>query len=573
MNRLLTRMVLFFSSLILLAGAVLGFTIYRSSTGLVENSLGAQAQLVAENAARLIDSESYEELSVEAGETAYYTKLRSELNELREMNGLKYLYTLAKTEQDGKPVYYYVVDGAPLDVDPEDFSALGDTEENEYPHMVKAFAEGKTEIGELSNDPQYGATITAYVPIKNGAGELIGLVGADFDATNVFTLMDDNKKATLFITLSIIAAGIVLVFLMATYLTRPLIKLTSQVAKVREGDMTVVINTSRKDEIGHLANTFDQLVTNTRTVISKMRDNSEKLLTSSKGVSAHAKSTTEASRLIAASIQDASGGASIQVIRAADMSKAVVGMTHNMLRITESASIVSDVAQGTMEHTEHGNELIVQAMTEMESIHDTAAQMLEATRRLESRSGEIGEITTVMAGIAKQTNLLALNAAIEAAHAGVNGKGFAVVAEEVRKLATQSQNSATLIGELINAILEQTSQLSSDMESNARKVESGLHLVKDAGHAFQLIVTGLEQVNMQLQEVSSASEEVSAESEEVAASVDEMERISRQAAQHFEGIAVNSGAQIVSMDEVSTSAENIRSMSDELTSLNKRFIV
>jgi methyl-accepting chemotaxis protein len=573
LNRLLTRMVLFFSSLILLAGAVLGFTIYRSSTDLVENALGAQAQLVAENAAKQVDLEAYAKLTAAAGETEYYTQLRSQLNKMRETNGLKYLYTLAKTEKDGQPFYYYVVDGAPQDVAPEDFSALGAAEENEYPGMIQAFAEGEVQIGELTNDPEYGATITAYVPLKSKDGELLGVVGADFDATNVYALMDDNRKATLYVTLGIIAAGIVLVFLMASYLTRPLLKLTTQVAKVREGDMTVEIKTNRKDEIGHLASTFEQLVSNTRTVIRSMRDNSERLLQTSEGVSSHARSTTEASRLIAASIQDASGGANIQVIRAADMTKAVEGMTHSMLRITESATVVSDVAQETMEQTERGNELIVHAMSEMESIHLTAAQMLDATRRLESRSGEIGDITNVMASIAKQTNLLALNAAIEASHAGENGKGFAVVAEEVRKLATQSQISATQIGELITAILKQTRELSTDMESNTKKVESGLQLVKDAGGAFRSIVTGLEQVNVQLQEVSAASEEVSAESEEVAASVEEMERISRQAAQHFEGIATNSGAQMVSMDEVSTSAELIRAMSNELTSLNKRFIV
>lgn len=559
--------------LILLAGTVLGITIYRSSTGLVEQSLGAQAQLVAESAAKLVDVEAFAKLSVEGGETDYYFQLREQLNAMREMNGLKYVYTLGKSEQDGKAVYYYVVDGAPLDIDPEDFSALGDPEENEYPGMVATFEEGVPQIGELTNDSEYGATITAYVPLKNKAGELLGIVGADFDATNVYALMDDNRKATLYVTSGIIAAGIVLVFLLASYLTRPLLKLTSQVARVREGDMTVEIRASRKDEIGHLAHTFDQLVTNTRTVIRSMRDNSERLLHTSEGVTSHARNTTEAGRLIAASIQDASGGANIQVVRAADMTKAVEGMTNSMLRITESAAIVSDVAKETMDQTERGNELILHAMAEMEAIHVTASSMLAATKHLASRSGEIGEITNVMASIAKQTNLLALNAAIEASHAGENGKGFAVVAEEVRKLATQSQLSATQIGELISATLEQTAKLSSDMESNTQSVETGLHLVKDAGAAFRSIVTGLEQVNVQLQEVSAASEEVSAESEEVAASVEEMERISRLAAQHFEGIAANSGAQIVSMDEVSASAEQIREMSNELTSLNKRFIV
>lgn len=573
LNRLLTRMVLFYSCLILVAGAVLGFTIYRSSTGLVESSLGAQARLVAENAAKLIDTQQYAELSVEAGETEYYTKLRVQLNELREMNGLKYLYTLATKEQDGKSIYYYVVDGAPLDADGDDFSALGTIEENEYEGMIQAFEEGLPQTGELSNDSVYGATISAYVPIVNAEGKLLGIMGADFDATNIYALMDSNKKTTLYVALGIIAAGIILVILLASYLTRPLLQLTSQVAKVREGDLTVSIPLGRKDEIGQLAQTFQQLVANTRTVISMMRDNSERLHFTSIGVSEHALRTTEASRQVAASLQEASAGANTQVLRASDMTKAVDSVTHSMLRITESTGIVSEAANDTMDQTGQGHALIQQAVSEMEAVHDTAAQMLQATRRLESRSGDIEEITNVLSAIARQTDLLALNAAIEASHAGEHGKGFAVVAQEVRKLATQSQQSAAQIGELISTIVEQTALLSTNMEASTEKVGTGLQLVQEAGTAFESILSGLVTVNDQLQEVSAASEQVSAESEEVAASVEEMERISRKAAQHFEDIAANSSAQIVSMDEVSSSAETIRSMSTELTELNKRFVV
>lgn len=574
MNRLLTRMVIFFSSLIVLAGAILGYTIYGSATKLVENSLGAQAQLVAERAASLVDLEAYASLSAESGETEYYYELRSKLNALREMNGLKYLYTLAQTEsENGDKTYYYVVDGAPTDVAEDDFSPLGEPEVNHYPGMVKTFAEGKPQVGELTNDEEYGATITAYVPLLAKDGSMLGIVGADFDATNVYALMAENRRTTIYVTIGIIAAGMLLVVVLASYLTRPLIQLTSQVAKVREGDMTVEIPTHRKDEIGQLASTFQQLVTNTRTVIRSMRDSSERLLSASEDVSSHARSTAEASRLISASIHEASGGADIQVVRAADMTKAVESMTHSMLRITESAQVVADVAGDTMKQTTLGGELIVDVTEGMNAIHQSATKMLAATKHLESRSGEIGEITSVMADIAAQTNLLALNAAIEAAHAGENGRGFAVVAEQVRKLANQSQAFATQITAMIGDILQQTTVLSADMESNAVRVETGLQLVKDAGDAFRFIVNGLKQVNVQLQEVSAASEEVSAESQEVAASVEEMERISRQSAQHFGGIADNSGAQIVSMEEVRASSESMRAMSMELTSLHKRFIV
>ncbi|MFD0589899.1 methyl-accepting chemotaxis protein [Paenibacillus sp. GCM10027627] len=573
MNRLLTRMVLFFSCLIIAAVAVLGFTLYRSSMSLVENSLGAQAQLAAENAARLIDPVSYAQLKPEDGATEYYSELREKLNALREANGLKYLYTLAKGEENGNAYYYYMVDGAPADAAEGDFSPIGTREENEYPGMVQAFAEGEAHVGELSNDEEYGATITAYVPLIDDNGKMIGLIGADFDAATVYALMSNNTEKTVYIALGIVAAGILLVFLLASYLTNPLKRLTSHVAKVREGDMTVNIPVYRKDEIGHLALTFQQLVSNTRSVIRSMKESSEQLMEASEGVTEHAKSTTEASRDIAASIQEASGGARTQVSRAADMTKAMESMTGNMQRITESAAIVSDVAHETKQHSDRGHRLLHGATEEMEEIGRSAEEMLVATKELARRSDEIGEISTVMADIAEQTNLLALNAAIEAAHAGENGKGFAVVADQVRKLAAQSGAFAEKIAELVARTQEEASRLASGMENNSGKVRSGITVVKEASDAFHSIVGGLEQVSSQLQEVAAASQQVSAESEEVAASVEELELISRNAAQYFEGIAVSSSVQMVSMNEVSSSAELLKNMSNELNALNKRFIV
>jgi methyl-accepting chemotaxis protein len=385
--------------------------------------------------------------------------------------------------------------------------------------------------------------------------------------------MEANTNKTLIIALVIIAAGIALVIALANYLTRPLNQLTSTVAKVREGDMTVDIAIRRKDEIGHLAQTFQQLVSNTRTVIRSMRDNSERLLTASEGVSRHARNTTEASRQIAASIEEAASGAHIQVNRATDMTKAVESVARSMQRITESTGVVSEVAQETKDQSDRGKVLIANAVSEMEAIGEAANAMLAATKRLESRSGEIGGITAVLSDIASQTNLLALNAAIEAANAGEHGRGFAVVADQVRKLAAQSQTFAEQIAGLIEATQAETTRLSADMESNSEKVMTGIGIVKGAGEAFYAIVNGLDRVHAQLQEMSAASQEVSAESEEVAASVEEMERISRSAARHFQGIAASSGEQIVSMDEVAASAESLRGISNELDSLNKRFII
>ncbi|MEW9700025.1 methyl-accepting chemotaxis protein [Paenibacillus sp. SI8] len=572
MNSLLGRMVMFFSGLILLAGTILGFTMYEASTQLIENSMGLQAKAVAERAAKIIEVEAYSQLTPQSGETEYYSKLRAQLNELRETNGLKYLYTLAKIEKDAKATYVYIVDGAPKDAKGDDFSPLGKMEENQYPGMIEAFEKEHSTLGELTKD-EYGATITAYLPFKGKDGKVIGVIGADFDATAVYALMDSSRKTMIMIAIGILVVSIFIVFVLARYLMQPLKQLTSQVAKVREGDMTVTIQISRKDEIGRLAATFQQLVSDTREVIQAMVHSSDRLQIASEGVSSHASSTASASNAITANIQNASRGAQTQVMRATEMTKAMEEMTSGMQRIAESSSIVAEVSQQTTDDAHRGHDSIVMAVRQMESIVRSSTEMVAATNHLESRSGEIGEIVSMMAEIASQTNLLALNAAIEAARAGENGRGFAVVADEVRKLANQSQASSGQIAELIEAILEQTAQLSASVDASSEEAQTGLGMVREAGGAFGSILGGLQKMTGQLQEVSAASEEVSSGSEEVAASVDEMERISQLSAHQFEEIAESSGMQLGAMDQVRASAVSMQDMSRELRQLINRFKV
>jgi methyl-accepting chemotaxis protein len=209
----------------------------------------------------------------------------------------------------------------------------------------------------------------------------------------------------------------------------------------------------------------------------------------------------------------------------------------------------------------------------MERAQGITIKMSGDMEELKQRSQEIGEITTIMSDIASQTDLLALNAAIEAAHAGDNGRGFAVVAEQVRKLANQSRMFSVQIAGLVSRTQEQTLAVSREMAESLEYVSFGVERVKEAGTAFESIIDGLEQVNAQLREVTAASQNISAESQEVAASVEEMEKIARRAAQHFQSIADNSAVQLASMNEVAASAVGLKEMSGELTELNKRFVV
>lgn len=92
--------------------------------------------------------------------------------------------------------------------------------------MITTFQEMKPSIGELTQD-EYGSTLSAYVPIMSADGKLLGLVGADLDATKVYELMEQNRNTMIWMALGIFALSLLLVYLLARYLTGPLVQLKS----------------------------------------------------------------------------------------------------------------------------------------------------------------------------------------------------------------------------------------------------------------------------------------------------------------------------------------------------------
>ncbi|MGE5676470.1 MAG: methyl-accepting chemotaxis protein, partial [Pseudomonadota bacterium] len=163
-------------------------------------------------------------------------------------------------------------------------------------------------------------------------------------------------------------------------------------------------------------------------------------------------------------------------------------ISETICKSSEYADCANREAQNATKVSIEAGNGIRKVVGTMQQIQDITGDMTEKIKSLSVKSKQIDEIISVITGIASQTNLLALNAAIEAARAGEHGKGFAVVADEVRKLAEQSNNAASKVGEIIREIQEDIDSSTKSFYRVAECVSDGVTVSRAAGDLIEDII-------------------------------------------------------------------------------------
>ncbi len=268
--KLRTKMNLLFSIIIIVIGTALGYSIYVASIDLISESIGIKAKNIVENVAYNIDMDELQKVTErtlqireEKGNVQEilnmpeYQSLREQLWDFKRIYRMKYLYIMTKTKA-GETIY--VLDAFPLDYQGNDVSLPGDVELNTYEYLEAAIDEGKVFIGELTNDRQWGANLAFYVPLLNSEGDIIGVLGIDIEAKDIYDLMAQTKERIVLFTAAAVIVVLGISWLTIGVVTRRLRKLTSKIKKVREGDYSVEFDTNKRDEIGELEVAFDELV-------------------------------------------------------------------------------------------------------------------------------------------------------------------------------------------------------------------------------------------------------------------------------------------------------------------------
>ncbi|MBU8732871.1 methyl-accepting chemotaxis protein [Cytobacillus oceanisediminis] len=373
-------------------------------------------------------------------------------------------------------------------------------------------------------------------------------------------------------TVSIILGVLFSIFLLRSILI-PLSSLNKQLAEIAEGeaDLTKEVDVKSKDEIGQLALSFNSFVGSLTNIIKQISCSSEQVAASSEELSASAEQSKATSDQIFQSMKEIALNNMKHSTKTDNSSKSVTEILESLSGIAENTSNIAEQSSFMKNKAETGASSISMVSEQMNLINRSVQEAGKGLDELVASTTEISHISSLITDISEQTNLLALNAAIEAARAGEHGKGFSVVATEVRKLADETNKSASHIKSLVETIQTESKDTESNILNVQENVQSGMSLAQDTSNQFREILNIVEQVTLQIQEVAAATQQLTAGVEVIQHTISTLAAGTKETSSSSEGVAIATQEQLGSMEEISSAATSLSHLAEDLQVIVNRF--
>ncbi|ELY4852606.1 methyl-accepting chemotaxis protein [Cronobacter turicensis] len=335
------------------------------------------------------------------------------------------------------------------------------------------------------------------------------------DATSGMRALLNTSAISVLVLLLITGA---LMHFLVTKLLKRLLMIRDALVAISSGtnDLSQRLPEDGRDEVAQIAHAFNAFCDKLSGVMGQLRDASA--------------SVKVAANEIAAGNQDLSGRTEQAASSLRETASAVEEITASVANSTDAAAQANTQAQSATDAASRGGEVVSKAISTMQLI--------------ESASAKIGDITSVIDGIAFQTNILALNASVEAARAGEQGRGFAVVAGEVRNLASRSAQAAKEIKSLI--------------DSTTQSVATGSRYVRLAGESMEEIVSSISNVSGIMREITVATSEQMKGIQEINHAVVQLDQMVQQNAELVVQSAAAAGALQGQAGELAQTAGHFR---------------
>jgi len=366
--------------------------------------------------------------------------------------------------------------------------------------------------------------------VDDFSGNPVGVLELALDRSEVVAVHRSALFSILGVGVLLILGGLLLAWITARGISRPIRNTMQRLAAIAEGDgdLTLRLPADGRNELADLARAFNTFVGKIQTLVARLSGVSAKLSSAAEELSVNSGETNR-------QVKD-------EQHETDQVATAINEMTATVEEVARNAAEAARLVREAHVEAESGDAMARQAVDVIESLATEIEQVRQVVARLSGDSEEIGAVLDVIRGVAEQTNLLALNAAIEAARAGEQGRGFAVVADEVRTLAIRTRASTEDIREKIERVQVGASGV---VQAIGTSEERAMHSVEDARRAsesFKRISTSVTALNDMNTQIANAAEEQLAVTEEVNRNIHHITKTVDQTASGSENLAQASDA-------------------------------